>query len=81
MIPGTTAYMSPEQATGRPADQRRAATYAGCVLFETGEGTMSLSFDDVQRGLSSAIASSSAIVSRSRGSRMLTARTRLGVKG
>jgi eukaryotic-like serine/threonine-protein kinase len=34
MILGTAAYMSPEQAKGRPADKRSDIWAFGCVLFE-----------------------------------------------
>src|SRR6266498_5142976 len=35
VILGTAAYMSPEQAKGRPADKRSDIWAFGCVLFET----------------------------------------------
>jgi serine/threonine protein kinase len=34
VILGTAAYMSPEQAKGRPADKRSDIWAFGCVLFE-----------------------------------------------
>jgi serine/threonine-protein kinase len=47
MILGTAAYMSPEQAKGRQADQRSDVWAFGCVLFEMLSGSRAFGDDDV----------------------------------
>jgi serine/threonine-protein kinase len=48
---GTAAYMSPEQARGRPADKRSDVWAFGCVMFEMLTGRRAFEGDDVSETL------------------------------
>ena len=55
VILGTAAYMSPEQAQGRPTDKRSDIWAFGCVLYEMLSGTRAFEDEDVSATLGSVI--------------------------
>ncbi len=55
MIMGTAAYMSPEQARGKPVDRRADVWAFGCVLFEMLSGRRAFGGDDVSMTLASVL--------------------------
>jgi len=55
IILGTAAYMSPEQARGKPADRRADIWAFGCVLFEMLSGNQPFSGETVSDALASII--------------------------
>ena len=55
IILGTAAYMSPEQAKGRPADKRSDVWSFGCVLFELLAGRRAFQGEDVSDTLASVL--------------------------
>jgi len=57
VILGTAAYMSPEQAKGRPADKRVDVWAFGCVIYETLTGKRAFDGDDVSDTFASVLKS------------------------
>jgi serine/threonine-protein kinase len=55
VILGTAAYMSPEQARGRPADQRSDVFSFGCVLYEMLTGRQAFQGEEVSDVLASVL--------------------------
>jgi serine/threonine protein kinase/Tol biopolymer transport system component len=55
MILGTAAYMSPEQAKGRPSDKRSDVWAFGCVLYEMLTGKRAFVGEDVSETLAAVI--------------------------
>jgi serine/threonine-protein kinase len=57
VILGTAAYMSPEQAKGKPADKRSDIWAFGCVLYEMLNGKRAFGGEDVADTLASVLKS------------------------
>jgi serine/threonine protein kinase len=55
VILGTAAYMSPEQAKGRPADKRSDVWAFGCVLYEMLTGKRAFEGEDVSETLAAVL--------------------------
>jgi serine/threonine-protein kinase len=55
VILGTAAYMSPEQAKGRPADKRSDVWAFGCVLYEMLTGHRAFAGEDVSDTLATVL--------------------------
>jgi Tol biopolymer transport system component len=55
MILGTAAYMSPEQAKGRPADKRSDVWAFGCVLYEMLTSKRAFEGEDVSETLAAVL--------------------------
>ena len=55
MILGTAAYMSPEQARGKPVDKRADIWAFGCVLYEMLTGRRAFAGDDVSDTLAAVL--------------------------
>jgi serine/threonine-protein kinase len=55
VILGTAAYMSPEQAKGRPVDKRSDVWAFGCVLYEMLTGARAFQGDDVSDTLAAVL--------------------------
>jgi serine/threonine protein kinase len=55
VILGTAAYMSPEQAKGRPVDKRTDIWAFGCILYECLTGRLSFQGETVTETLAAVI--------------------------
>ena len=56
IVLGTAAYMSPEQARGKPVDQRTDIWAFGCVLYEMLTGQPAFLGEDVTSTLARVLA-------------------------
>jgi serine/threonine protein kinase len=56
VLPGTAAYMSPEQARGKAADRRSDIWAFGCVIYEMVTGRRAFSGNEVSDVLASVLA-------------------------
>jgi Tol biopolymer transport system component len=57
VVLGTAAYMSPEQATGKPVDQRADVWAFGCVMYEMFTGRMAFGGDTITEIIASILKS------------------------
>ena len=57
MLLGTAAYMSPEQAKGRPADKRSDVWAFGCVFYEMLTGQRAFAEEDISETLAAVLKS------------------------
>jgi serine/threonine-protein kinase len=55
MLLGTAAYMSPEQAKGRPADKRSDVWAFGCALFEMLTGRRAFDGEDITETIAAVV--------------------------
>ena len=55
VILGTAAYMSPEQARGKPVDKRADIWAFGCVLYEMLTGRRAFHGDDLTETLAAVV--------------------------
>ena len=64
MILGTAAYMSPEQARGKPVDKRADIWAFGCVLYEMLTGRRAFEGEDVSDTLAAVLRARTGLAAR-----------------